>query len=133
MHGMDKELVVEAYADARCVANQGAYQIRRPSRTAPNGTLLSAQHTTEEDAWSFAAVRVRIEVDVKNNLREENKGLVLSIFPQAYCATLRGYHQVRRPRGASDKFAQNLDFVPLSDRYSVPEFAWQEAAKKIRV
>jgi hypothetical protein len=59
MDGMDKELVVGAYADARCVANQGAYQIRRPSRTAPDRTLLSAQHTTEEEAWSFAAARVR--------------------------------------------------------------------------
>jgi hypothetical protein len=131
MDGMDKELVVGAYEDARCIANQGAYQIRRPSRTAPDRTLLSAQHTTEEEAWSFAAARVRIEEDVKNNL-EENKALVLSTFPQAYCATLRGYHQIRRPRIGSDKFAQNWDFVPLSGRYSAQEFAWQEAAKRLR-
>jgi hypothetical protein len=129
MDEMDKELVVGAYADARCVTNQGAYQIRRPSRTAR--TVLSAQHTTEEEAWSFAAARVRIEEDVKNNL-EENKALVLSTFPQAYCATLRGYYQIRRPRIGSDKLAQNLNFVPLSGRYSAQEFAWQEAAKRIR-
>lgn len=96
-----------------------------------SGFNLSAQHTTEEEAWSFAAVRVRIEEDVKNNL-EENKALVLSTCPQAYCATLRGYHQIRRPRTGSDKFAQNLDFVPLSGRYSAQEFAWQETAKRIR-
>jgi hypothetical protein len=89
-------------------------------------TLLSAQHTTEEEAWSFPAARVRIEEDVKNNL-EENEALVLSTFPQANCATLRGYHQIRRPR-----IAKNLDFVPLSGRYSAQQFAWQEAAKRIR-
>jgi hypothetical protein len=126
---VNKELVVGAYADARCVANHGAYQIRRAGRAAPNVILLSAQHSTEEEAWSFAATRVRFHEASKGDV-EANQLLVVRTFPQAYCATLRGYHQIRRPRNGSDKLAQNLDFVPLSGRYSVAEFAWQEAAKR---
>jgi hypothetical protein len=125
----NKELVIEAHAHARCVTTMGAYQIRMPSPAA-NYTLLSSQHTTEEAAWSFAAARVRIQQEVKGNL-EENMALVLRTFPQAYCVNLRGYHQIRRPRTASDKVT-NLDFVSLSGRYSLPEFAWQEAAQRIR-
>ena len=130
MEGTDKELVVGAYADARCVAEQGAYQIRRPSLAAVNNTFLSSQHSTEEEAWSFAAARVRTREEVRAN-SEENKALVLRTFPQAYCASVRGYYQIRRPRREFDKVT-NLDFVSLSGRYSVPEFAWQEAAKRIR-
>jgi hypothetical protein len=130
MDGTDKELVVGAYADARCVAIQGAFQIRRPSWAAVSSTLLSSQHSSEQEAWSFAAARVRTREEVRGNL-EENRALVLRNFPQAYCVNLRGYHQIRRPRKASDKVS-NLDFVSLSGRYSVPEFAWQEAAKRIR-
>ena len=129
MNGKDKETVVQVYADACCVGSWGAYQIRRTNPRPADIALLSSQHPTEQEAWKYAAVRVRREQEVRSNL-EESKAIVLRTFPLAYCVPHASDHQIRRPRREFDE-AECVGFVPLSGHYSVPGFAWKEAAKRI--
>jgi len=91
---------------------------------------LSSPHVTEELAWQFAAVRVRLE-ERAQALMEINQASVLKIYSRAYCAHLSGGHcQIRRPRLPDDK-PSNLAYMPLSGRFSNEIFAWQHAAERV--
>jgi hypothetical protein len=127
----DKELVLTVYSDASCALNAGLYQICVPRV----GTLLaynaiSSNYETEDDAWHFAALRVRIDQRARGQL-QQNRGLVLQKYPKAVCTPLKGsYYQIRRPRMGSDKPA-TLRYVTLSGRYSNEGFAWEDAASTL--
>src|SRR3954464_5312629 len=89
----EKERVIFAYPDAFCVSERGLYQILRPciqtSGSPFANEYLSAQHLTEDLAWHFAAVRVRLKDRAMARI-ETNRALVLETYPKAWCAHLRG-------------------------------------------
>jgi hypothetical protein len=130
----EKERVIFAYPDAFCVNDRGLYQILRPciqtSGSPFANEYLSAQHLTEDLAWHFAAVRVRLKDRAMARI-ETNRALVLESYPKAWCAHLRGdYYQIQRPRLGDDK-PSNLDYVTLSGRFSDEVLAWQDAGRRL--
>jgi hypothetical protein len=129
----DKELVLAVHSDALCADDLGLYQIRLPRPgTALAYEVLSLRHSSEEEAWHFAAVRARIDQRVQAQM-EGNRELVIQAFPKAFCAKTSGnYRQIRRPRLGLDKPATQA-YVALSGRFSNEEFAWQDAANKLNV
>jgi hypothetical protein len=131
----DREYILTVYPNAYCARVGELYQIRRTRNESHKPTLLpydclSSQHTSEEQAWQFAAARTRIDEQARRE-EDTNQSTVLLAHPKAFCAELHGnYYQIRRPRIGSDKPA-TLDYVTMSGRYSSRPFAWQDAAKKI--
>lgn len=127
--------MLAVYSGAYCAVDSGLYQIRIPSASSISTFLtyrvLSSLHSTEAEAWHYAALRLRIDQRAKANL-DENKAVVVEAYPRAYSATIHGhYYQIRRPRVGSDK-PSPIEYVPLSGRYSTEPFAWQEAASSMR-
>src|SRR4051812_1608770 len=89
----EKERVLFAYPNAFCVSERGLYQILRPSSQTSGSPFaneyLSAQHLSEDLAWHFAAVRVRLKDRAMARI-ETYRALVLASYPKAWCARLRG-------------------------------------------
>jgi hypothetical protein len=128
----DKNAVLNLHPGAFCASERGLYQIRIHLGTPLAYKDLSSPHLTEEMAWHFAALRVRMAERARTRC-EGYKELVLRAFPKAYCVVLSGkFYQIRRPRTSLDAQAL-LDHVTLSGRYSSETFAWQEAAKRMSV
>ena len=129
-----KDWVLACYPSALCVQNAGLYSVVKPNGKG-DGTLaqsLSSPHITEELAWHFAAIRVRLEERAKSRM-ENNRAAVLKIYPKAYCADVSGdYYQIRRPRLVDDKPA-TLTYMTLSGRFSNAVLAWQNAAERLAV
>jgi hypothetical protein len=131
----DREYVLTVCPNAFCAKVAELYQIRRTRNESHKSTLLpydclSSQHTSEEQAWQFAAARTRIDEQARRD-QDTNQSTVWMAHPKAFCAELHGnYYQIRRPRIGSDKPA-TLDYVVMSGRYSSRAFAWQDAARKI--
>jgi hypothetical protein len=126
-----KDRVLARYPSAFCVQNTGLYSVVKPSgkESLLAHQSLSSPHITEELAWRFAAVRVRLEERTHAGM-ERNRALVLKNYSSAYCADLSGgYYQIRRPRLPDDK-PSNLTYMPLSGRFSKEIFAWQHAAER---
>jgi hypothetical protein len=128
----DKEFVIALYPSAHLEMQWGQYQIRKSViEASPLGyETLSSLHLSEEAAWHFAAIRVRVEERVKAAM-EENRALVKDIHPSAFCSRRGNYYHICRPRRGSDSFSLK-DYVVLSGHYAAEHFAWQEAARKLR-
>jgi len=124
---MNREEVVSTHFNAICKgSNREGYQI---VANQPLARLLSAKHVTEDEAWEQAAKRVRVEQEARNSV-ERNKEAVLKKFPDAYCCSRGGRCQIRRLRTPHDK-PSPISYVSLSGHYTLPEFAWQEAANRL--
>jgi hypothetical protein len=134
--GLGEAYVTSLYPSAFCEANEGLYQIRRPKTDTDAASLLqfcclSSVHPSEIEAWAHAAERIRIAENVKAEL-EENKRAVLSKYRDAFCVEFRrNTYQIRRelPRARS---RANRTYLTLSGRFGVPEFAWQDAARRMQ-
>jgi len=126
-----KDRVLARYPSAFCVQNAGLYYVVNPNgkESLLVHQSLSSPHITEELAWHFAAIRVRLEARAKARM-EMNRAAVQKIYSKAYCDWSRGYYQIRRPRLPDDK-PSNLAYMPLSGRFSNDIFAWQHAAKRV--
>jgi hypothetical protein len=127
-----KDRVLARYPSAFCVQNAGLYYVVNPNgqESLLVHQSLSSPHFTEELAWHFAAIRVRLEERAKARM-EMNRAAVLKIYSKAYCAdSSAGYYQIRRPRLPDDK-PSKFAYKPLSGRFSNEIFAWQHAAERV--
>src|SRR6185312_1274863 len=114
----DKDRVLADYPTALCVQHSKMYQIEKlASENSLFHESLSSSHFTEELAWHFAALRVRLEERAKSRMKR-NHSLVMRTYSNAYCAHLNAdFYQIRRLRLGEDKPC-NRDYVPLSGRFS---------------